>query len=82
MIEPFRCIIDEAILKAHNLKQFDIKDFEVKHNQYKIKRGFGKKYSKIFLLAVMDRKEEIFLYIQQYYRTTMKGDDDFPIFNI
>ncbi len=82
LVEPFRCIIDEAILKAHNLKQFDVNDFEVKHNKYKIKRGFGKKYSKIFLVSIMENKEEIFSFIQSYYRNLMKGEDNFPDFKI
>ncbi len=82
MVEPFRCIIDQSILKAHNLKQFDLNDFEIKDNKYKIKRGNGKKYSKILLSAIMENKEEIFLYIQSYYRNIMKEMNDFPIFKI
>ncbi len=82
LVEPFRCIIDESIRKAHNLGQFDVKDFEIKYNKYKIKRGKGQKYSKIFLVAIMARKEEIFLFLQKYYRTTMKEGDDFPVFKI
>ena len=82
LVEPFRCIIDQALLKALNLKQFDLDDFEVKHYKYKLKRGFGKKYSKIFLVAIMDHKEEIFVYFQKYYRNLMKNEQDFPDFKI
>jgi CRISPR-associated protein Cas1 len=82
LVEPFRCLIDESIRKAHNLKQFDLKDFEIRNNEYHLKKGNGKKYAKIFLEAIMERKEEIFVYLQSYYRTIMKGKDDFPNFQV
>lgn len=82
LIEPFRCLIDEAIRKAHNLKQFDVQDFEIKKNEYHLKTGYGKKYAQIFLGAIMTQKEEIFTYLQTYYRQTMKGTSDFPFFDI
>ncbi len=82
LVEPFRCLIDESIRKAYNLKQFDLKDFEVRKNEYHLKRGNGKKYAKIFLEAIMERKEEIFVYLQSYYRNIMKGENNFPDFKI
>ena len=82
LVEPFRCIIDQALLKAFNLRQFDKNDFEIRKNQYHIKRGCGKKYTRIFLEAIMSNKEEIFIYIQKYYRNIIKEGDDHPTFNL
>lgn len=82
LVEPFRCLIDQALRKAVNLKQYDETDFEVKNHQYKLKRGNGKKYAQIFLTVIMERKEEIFTFIQTYYRQIMKGQTDYPEFNI
>jgi len=81
LVEPFRCIIDRALLKAFNLQQFDKNDFEFKKNQYHIKKGCGKKYTRVFLEAIMDQKENIFLYIQKYYRNTMKEENNYPVFD-
>jgi CRISPR-associated protein Cas1 len=83
LVEPFRCIIDNTLRKAHNLKQFDLDDFEVKNNKYKLKRGCGKKYSKIFLMAIMGQKENIFTFVQTYYRAVMKNSTEkLPTFKI
>lgn len=82
MVEPFRCIIDLALKNAFARNQYDPKDFEVKYGKYKLKRGCGKKYTKIFLEAIMERKEEIFLFVQTYYRAVMKDDRDFPVFKL
>jgi CRISPR-associated protein Cas1 len=68
IVEPFRCIIDQSIRKANNLQIIDKKDFEAYDNQFTLPYKNSKKYSKIFLEAIMNHKEEIFLYIQSYYR--------------
>lgn len=82
LVEPFRCLIDEAIHKAHNLGQFTTQDFEVRKNQYHLKKGTGRKYAQVFLEAILKRKEEIYIYLQTYYRQIMKGENDFPNFKI
>lgn len=68
LVEPFRCIIDQSLRKSNNLKIIDRKDFEIYNNQYYLPYKNNKKYSKIFLEAILKHKEEIFLYIQNYYR--------------
>jgi len=73
LVEPFRCIIDKSIRKAYNLGQIDEKDFEIYHHQYTLPYKNNKKYSKILFEAVMENKEEIFLYIQRYYRNFITG---------
>jgi CRISP-associated protein Cas1 len=82
IMEPFRCIIDKSLYKMHSLKQFDEKDFEVKNGEYHIKKGCGKKYSQIFLENIMKHKEEIFKYIQSFYRNSMKEEEKYPQFLI
>ncbi|NCP67646.1 type V CRISPR-associated endonuclease Cas1 [bacterium] len=80
LVEPFRCLIDQAILKAFNLKQFDREDFEIKKQQYHLKKDAILKYNKLFLQAIMSEKEAIFVYIQQFYRNQMKNESHFPEF--
>jgi CRISPR-associated protein Cas1 len=84
LMEPFRCIIDKRIKKSYNLKQIDMTDFYFKNGQYYVKREFNKKYSSIFLKEILLYKEEIFLYIQKYYRCFIKdvNIDEYPFFNI
>ncbi|MBN1896513.1 MAG: type V CRISPR-associated endonuclease Cas1 [Candidatus Aenigmarchaeota archaeon] len=84
LVEPFRCIIDRRIRKSFNLKQINKDDFYFKNGQFYVKREFNKKYSKLFLKEILLYKEKIFLYIQSYYRSFIKGKeiDSFPVFNI
>lgn len=81
LMEVFRCLIDKVFYKMYALKQFDKNDFELKKNCFQLKRG-NKKYSKIFLQALMNEKENIFCFIQKYYRAVMqeKEIEEFPIF--
>jgi len=84
LVEPFRCIIDRRIRKSFNLKQINKDDFYFKNGQFYVKKKFNKKYSKLFLKEILRYKEKIFLYIQSYYRSFIKGKEinDFPAFNI
>lgn len=84
LIEPFRCIIDKKIKICFNLKQIDESDFGFKNGQFFLLREFNKKYSKLFLEEILRYKEEIFLFIQQYYRCFIKDKDlgDYPFFKI
>ena len=82
LIEPFRCIIDYSLYRIFALKVFDPKDFKVKNNGYHLQQGCGKKYIAKFLEAIMDNKKEIFKYIQNYYRQTIKNSDNYPVFLI
>jgi len=84
LVEPFRCIIDKQLRKSYNLGQIDENDFYVKNGQYYIKREFNKKYSELFLKEILLNKEEIFLYVQKYYRCFMKNNEikDYPVFTL
>jgi CRISPR-associated protein Cas1 len=72
LVEPFRCIIDRRIRKSFNLSQIKESDFGFENGQYYLKREFNKKYSKLFLKEILKHKEEIFLYIQAYYRAFVR----------
>lgn len=82
--ESFRPIVDEAILKALNLGQVSEKDFWKNQNQYILPWKNSKKYVGLILNAIMDYKNEIFIYLQSYYRAFMrdKPSEDFPVFEL
>lgn len=83
VMEPMRCIIDKELLKIHNLKRINEKDFETQGNRYVLPYANSKKYSEIFLNTIMDYKEDIYKYIHEYYRYVLRGDPEpFPEFSI
>lgn len=75
MVEPFRPIIDYQVRKSINLNQIRKSDFKKFRGRYILKYEQNKKYVKIFSEAINEYKEEIFLYIQSFYRSFMKGED-------
>ncbi len=84
LVEPFRPIIDWQIRKAYNLGQINEKDFTIVQGQYRL---FGKKaspYINWMISAMLERKQEIFIYLQSYYRAFMKAKpiEEYPIFEI
>ena len=82
MVEPLRCLIERRLLSAYHLGQIDKKDFQHINGRYVLKYDKSSKYAKIFLDEIMSNKEDIYLYIKQYYRFTMFEDVDFPDFKI
>lgn len=84
IVEPFRPIIDLKVRKAINLAQFQEEDFDVLNNRYTLKWKTSPKYVSCFMEDLVREKDDIFLYIQQYYRAFMKRaeTEDFPIYNI
>lgn len=83
LVEPFRPIIDFSIRKAYNLGQIHEKDFYFSQNQYCL---FGKQaipYMKLLLNPLLERKNDLFLYVQKYYRVFIgrKEIDCFPWFS-
>jgi CRISPR-associated protein Cas1 len=84
LVEPFRCIIDARLRKAYNLGQIEEKDFYTRNNQFFLSYKNQGKYTKLFVKDILEHKENIFLFIQEYYRWVMKDKriEDFPVFNI
>lgn len=82
LMEPFRCIVEHALHRMLALKKFDEYDFKVRKGGYYLKFEANDKYAKEFLESIMERKEDIFKYMQSFYRGTIKEENDFPKFNI
>lgn len=82
--EPFRPIIDAAIIKALNLGQVHEKDFWQKQGQFILTWKNSAPYVAMFVNAVMEYKNEIFIYLQSYYRAFMreKPAADFPVLDM
>lgn len=83
IVEPFRCIIDRQILKSFHLKQINKKDFKVIGGKLDLDYRNSQKYAGIFMEAIMERKEDVYLFVQGFYRHFMNDEKyDFPIFTI
>lgn len=84
IVEPFRPIIDHTVKKAINLKQIREDDFTVINNQYRLKWDNSPKYVKLLMMPLIEAREDIFSYIQGYYRAFMKElpANEYPYFDI
>ncbi len=80
LMEPFRCLIDKALLKAYALKQVKKSDFQKTKSGYYLKFDYQKKYLKIFSEAIMERKEDVFKYVKAFYFCVLNDSTDFPEF--
>ena len=78
--EPFRCLIDRALLKAYHLKRIHEEDFTAVNRKIALSFDKQSKYTNIFLQEIMDRKEDIFTYIHGFYRHIMDRKNEFPSF--
>lgn len=75
IMEPMRPIIDLKVRKAINLKQCKEEDFQVIQNQYTLSYKKSPAYVEFIMEELLEYKEEIFLFVQSYYRNFMKGKD-------
>lgn len=78
IMEPFRCLIDKALLKSYNLGKINEKDFKFQNWQYILPWNEAKKYTSIFLYVIMDNKKEMFDFVKDYYKFFMKWKEKFP----
>jgi len=83
-VEPFRPIIDYSIRRAYKLNQIKKEDFIISNGQYRL---FGKKslpYMDFLTKALLANKEEMFKYVQAYYRAFMRSKpiELYPYFDI
>ena len=84
LVEPFRPLIDDRLKKAFRLGQIRPSDFTFSQGRYFL---FGEKavpYLSFFISTLMENKEEIFRYIQSYYRSFIasRSIDKYPHFDI
>lgn len=84
IMEPMRPIIDLQIRKSINLQQCKVDDFMIYNYKYTLQWKENARYVEFFMGAILDYQEEIFMYIQEYYRAFMKGadSDTIPEFRI
>lgn len=80
LVEPFRVIIDKALIKAYRLKQVNEKDFKKHGEGLCLRYTESKKYARIFLEAIISQKEEIFSYVKKHYFCVLNDTDDFPLY--
>lgn len=83
IMEVFRPLIDKQIIKSYNLGQIKEEDFKVVNGAYSLPFENYSKYSQIFLGCLMDKKEYIFSYINEYYKFVMDDQkNNFPDYSI
>ena len=84
IMEPFRCIIDRTIRTSFNKKVFSEKDFIITKGTYRLRIDMNSKYSKTFFDALIKYKNEVFKYVQSYYRCFMQNKEtsNYPTFHI
>lgn len=84
MVEPFRCIIDKQIKKSYGLKQLLPDDFREEKGQYFLKIEKNKDYTRWLMQCLLENKEDIFNYVQEYYRSFMRNKpiENYPVFKI
>lgn len=74
LIEPFRPLMDQQVKKSINLKQIGENDFLLINHQYRLKWEKNADYVGFLMKPLIEQKDNIFAYIQAYYRSFMKGD--------
>lgn len=72
IMEPFRPLIDQQVKKSINLKQFKEEDFETINLRWELKYKKNPEYLPILMTPILERRQEIFKYIQSYYRAFMR----------
>ena len=84
LMEPIRPVVDYQERKSINLGQCKENDFEVINNRWCLKYKSNPQYIQFLMNAILEYKDDIFLYIQQYYRFFMKRKSvsEIPVFII
>ncbi len=82
MMEPFRCVIDKALVKLHKLNIFDEKDFGHRKGQYYLSYKKSSKYIKFFMKEVLGQKENIYNYIRAHYYFILNEEGEIKNFII
>ena len=82
LMEPMRPIIDYAVRKAIRLGQCKADDFGQDRNRWYLEWKNNPAYIRFLMEAILEYKDAIFLYVQQYYRffMKMKSVENMPLF--
>ena len=84
IVEPFRCIVDRRLRKAHNLGQIDEKDFFFHDGHWNLEWKNQTRYVGLFFKDILAEKESLFLFCQRYYRWFVRDRpiSEFPSYRI
>ncbi len=84
MVEPFRPLIDWQVRKAINRGQIKEEHFNITDGRYLLDIQYRKEYVSFLMKPILEKREEIFLYFQSFYRAFMKQlkIDKFPLFTV
>jgi CRISPR-associated protein Cas1 len=84
LMEPFRPLIDRAVMKIYNLKIYHEKDFKVENGRFVLSWKKSRKYSQLFLREITKYKLEIFKYVLNFYKFMMDNPEytNFPKSNL
>ena len=84
LMEPIRPVVDYQVRKSINLGQCKENELEVINNRWFLKYKSNPQYIQFLMNAILEYKDDIFLYIQQYYRFFMKRKSvsEIPVFII
>lgn len=80
VMEPFRCLIDKALVKGYNLGKIKNSDFKQVKGRYIISFDKNREYMTLFLDEIMKNKEDIFKYIKQFYFCVLNETADYPFY--
>ncbi len=84
IMEPMRPIIDYSVRKAINLGQCKEEHFEEYNRRWCLKYKNNPAYIQFLMTSILEFKNDVFMYIQKYYRyiMKMKSVEDIPVFKI
>lgn len=84
IMETMRPIIDYSVRKAINLGQCKEEHFEEYNRRWCLKYKNNPAYIQFLMTSILEFKNDIFMYIQKYYRyiMKMKSAEDIPVFKI
>ena len=71
IMEPFRPLIDWTVRKAVNLGQCKPEHFNVVNGRYLLDIRHNKDYVSFLMKPLLESREEMFVYVQRYYRFFM-----------
>ena len=83
-VEPFRPIIDFRLYKSLNLGRYHEEDFSKKSGHYFVGGKKAAPYISDFVSSILEEKESIFTYIQNYYRCFVRDKplNEYPVFTL
>jgi CRISPR-associated endonuclease Cas1 len=82
--EPFRGLIDHTVRTGINRGQIKVEDFENHDGEWHLKREKIMDYNRLFFEVLVNRKMNIFRYVQQFYWAFMqqKSTHEYPFFEL